>query len=104
MHTINYSNHQHCYDSYLQKVLTLMLLVAKLANTKQRKNHEKLQKPWHMGTHLSVLNESYQMNTNMTGLSLALEPGCPKLAIAKFWGTLFLSLRLQPQTFIYFLR
>ena len=26
---------------------------------------EKLQKPWHMGTHLEVLNESYSMNTNI---------------------------------------
>ena len=25
-------------------------------------------KPWHMGTHLRVLNESYPMNTNMIGL------------------------------------
>ena len=25
-------------------------------------------KPWHMGTHLRVLSESYLMNTNMTGL------------------------------------
>ena len=25
-------------------------------------------KPWHMGTHLRVLSESYPMNTNMTGL------------------------------------
>ena len=28
---------------------------------------EKWQKPWHMGTHLKVLIESFQMNTNMTG-------------------------------------
>ena len=28
----------------------------------------KLLKPWHMGTHLRVLSESYPMNTNMTGL------------------------------------
>ena len=29
---------------------------------------EKSLKPWHMGTHLTVLSESYLMNTNMTGL------------------------------------
>ena len=29
---------------------------------------EKWLKPWQMGTHLRVLNESYPMNTNMTGL------------------------------------
>ena len=28
---------------------------------------EKWPKPWHMGTHLRVLSESYPMNTNMTG-------------------------------------
>ena len=30
------------------------------------KNLEKRMKPWHMGTHLRVLTESYPMNTNMT--------------------------------------
>ena len=29
---------------------------------------KKLQKPWHMGTHLIVLSESFSMHTNMTGL------------------------------------
>ena len=33
----------------------------------QKKDKEKLLKPWHMGTHLRVLSESYPMNTNMTG-------------------------------------
>ena len=47
------------------QILTLMLLVANLANTKNRKI---LLKPWHMGTHLRVLSKSYPMNTNMTGL------------------------------------
>ena len=27
----------------------------------------KLLKPWHMGTHLRVLRESFSMNTNMAG-------------------------------------
>ena len=30
------------------------------------KKVEKLLKPWHMGTHLRVLNESYPIETNMT--------------------------------------
>ena len=47
--------------------LTLMLLLAYLANTKWCKKPEKLLKPWQMGTHLKALNESYPMNTNMTG-------------------------------------
>ena len=45
-------------------LLTLMLLVPNLANTKWCKNLKKWLKPWHMGTHLS---KSYPMNTNMTG-------------------------------------
>ena len=44
-----------------------MLLVANLANTKRCKKHEKLLKPWQMGTHLRVLGESFQMNTKTTG-------------------------------------
>ena len=48
--------------------LTLMLLVANLANTKWGKNPEKLVKPWNMGTHLRALNKSFPMNTNMTGI------------------------------------
>ena len=32
------------------------------------KKPEILLKSWHMGTHLRVLSESYEMNTNMTGL------------------------------------
>ena len=47
--------------------LTLMVLVAKLACTKYHKNPGKSLKPWHMGTHLRVLREGYQMSTNMTG-------------------------------------
>ena len=44
-----------------------MLLVANGANTKWFKKSENLLEPWHMGTHLRVLSESYVMNTNMTG-------------------------------------
>ena len=47
--------------------LSLMLLVPNLANTKWWKIPWKWLKPWHMGTHLRVLSESYPMITNMTG-------------------------------------
>ena len=47
--------------------LTLTLLVANFANTKWCKKTRKWLKPWHIGTHLRVLSESYLMNTNMTG-------------------------------------
>ena len=47
--------------------LTLMLLVAYLANTKWCRRPEKLLKPWHMGTHPRVPSESSPINTNMTG-------------------------------------
>ena len=51
--------------------LTLMLLVANLANTKYKMMQKpgKCLKPRHMGTHLRVLgilSKSYLMNTNMT--------------------------------------
>ena len=46
-------------------ILSLMLLVANLTITKRCKKPEKWLKPWQMGTHLTVLNESYLMNTNM---------------------------------------
>ena len=52
--------------------LTLMLLVANLANTKWSKKPEKWLKPWHMGTHLRVLSESYPTNTNMIDSSKSL--------------------------------
>ena len=51
----------------LKLSLTLMLLVANLANTKWCKKTWKWTKPWQMGTHLRVLSESFQMNTNKTG-------------------------------------
>ena len=46
--------------------LTLMLVVANLANTKWCQKPEKWLKPWQMGTHLRVLGESFPMNTNLT--------------------------------------
>ena len=52
----------------LSLIATLMLLVANLASTKLCKKTEKWLKLWHMGTHLTVLSESYPMNTNMTGI------------------------------------
>ena len=54
-----------------------MLLVANLANTKYFK------KPWHMGTHLRVLSESYQMNTNMTGFRWVFEKSLPACTMDK---------------------
>ena len=36
---------------------------------KMMQKPEKYMKPWQMGTHLRVLSKSYQMNTNMIGLS-----------------------------------
>ena len=50
-----------------RKMLTFVLLVAYLVNTKWCKESEKWLKPWQMGTHLRVLGKSYPMNTNMTG-------------------------------------
>ena len=47
-----------------------MLLVANLDNIKLCKKPEKRLKPWHMGTHLRELCESYPMHTNMTGFRL----------------------------------
>ena len=47
--------------------LILMLVVADLDKTKWYINPLKWLKPWHKGTHLRVLSESYVMNTNMTG-------------------------------------
>ena len=47
--------------------LTLILLVAYLANIKRYKKPEETTEPWYMGIHLRVLIEIYLMNTNMTG-------------------------------------
>ena len=54
-------------SEFMGYLLTLMLLVATLANTKWCKNPGKLLKLGQMGTHLRVLSESFPMNTNMTG-------------------------------------
>ena len=56
--------------------LTLMLLVANLANTKRCKKNEKLLKPWQMSTHLRVLGESFQMNTKTTGFQWFFQKSC----------------------------
>ena len=50
-------------------MLTLMLLVAYLANSKRRNKPEKWLKHWHMGTHLRVLGETYPMNINWQDLN-----------------------------------
>ena len=50
--------------------LTLVLLIANLANTndeKNTKNDRKMTETLHMGTHLRVLSEGYPMNASMTG-------------------------------------
>ena len=57
----------HSLSDHLVCLLTLMMLVASLANTKWCNKPEKWLKPWQMGTHLRVLSESFPMNTNMTG-------------------------------------
>ena len=50
----------------IRVLVTLMLLVANLANMKWWKR-EKWLKPWHVGTILRVLNVSRLMSTSMTG-------------------------------------
>ena len=42
-----------------------ILLVANLSNAKWYIKCKKSLKPWHMGTHLTVLSEIFLMNTNM---------------------------------------
>ena len=49
------------------QVLTLMLVVANLANTKCGKKLKIYCNPGGLGTHLRVISESYPKNTNMTG-------------------------------------
>ena len=56
-----------CQQGMLFFILTLMLLVANLANTKWWKNNWKTLETCHVGTHLRELRESFPMNTNMTG-------------------------------------
>ena len=54
-------------DRFDGDTLTLRLVVANFAMTQLCKKGEKWVKPWHMGTHLRVLSESFPMNTNKTG-------------------------------------
>ena len=44
-------------------------LQKKIGQYKMMQNTKKILKPWHIGTYLRVLNESYPMNTTMTGFS-----------------------------------
>ena len=59
-----------CYIKHevRKNISNLRLLVANLANMKEidAKNLKKNLKPWQMGTHLTVLRKSFQMNTNLT--------------------------------------
>ena len=50
-----------------QPHLTLMLLLANLANKKWCKKSWKTLETWHVGTHLRELRESFPMITNITG-------------------------------------
>ena len=53
-------------DAFLESItLYLRLLIWSLQNNVKKAG--KLLKPWQMGTHMLVLNESYPMNTSMTG-------------------------------------
>ena len=61
------SNNQVWNETPQPRSLTLMLLMAILANTKWCKKPEKWPKPWHIGTHLRVLSKRYLMNIDMTG-------------------------------------
>ena len=59
---------------------THMVLVNDLANTKWCKKNWKWQKHLHMGIHLTVLSDSYLMNTNMAGV------GCISKTFASLCG------------------
>ena len=48
--------------------LTVMLVVADLANMNDAKIWKNDLKPWQIGTHPKVLGDSYPMSTNTTGL------------------------------------
>ena len=54
-------------DDYSKWDLFLVLVVANFANTRSHKKSKKWLKPWHMGTHMRVLNESYPMNPHWKG-------------------------------------
>ena len=63
--------------------LTLMLLVADLAKTKWCKKPGKWLKPWHKGTHLKVLSDSYQTITIMTGFRCFFKDCCSLVPLMK---------------------
>ena len=48
------------------QVLVCCAVVVVFVDAYLRLHHGENLKPWHMGTHLKVLSESYPMNTNMT--------------------------------------
>ena len=54
-----------------------MLLVADFDKYKMMQKHAKRLKPWHIGTHLRVLSDSFALNTNMTGFRMFLKNRCP---------------------------
>ena len=56
------------YVPLITIIWTPMLLVANIANTKWCKKPANWLKPWHVGTHLRVLSETYLMNTNRVKL------------------------------------
>ena len=66
-----------------QNELTLMLLVANLANTKRCKKPDKLLKPWQMGTHLSVLGESFSNEYQDARVSMFFQESCIRLLLMK---------------------
>ena len=49
---------------------------------KMKEKTEKLLKPWHVGTHLKILNASYPMNTNTTEFGLSVRVLRRKVASA----------------------
>ena len=64
--------------------LTLMLLWLLWSKQNTVKKVEKLLNPWHMGTHLRVLSESYPMTTIMTARVLMVVKNVVKNCIVEF--------------------
>ena len=59
---------------------------------------KKILKPWHMGTHLRVLSESYLISTNITGFrwfSKILASLCFGRTYSQHWKTLWLGFLLR---------
>ena len=52
---------------FVQNLLNPYAAGSLFGQYKMTQKAEKWLKPWHMGTHLRVLSESYPINTNMTG-------------------------------------